>query len=134
MMGFWCCLYILWVHGLGLPYPVPLVGLPNASLAISVICVVIWYIFPPSWRKIGAFKKQAKFMFAAQLLIVLWVIEYCFFTWVFYAIPKHFQWTLALVLPFAREAGAYILTRILQRTSSGPHTSGNILAAHLGFS
>ena len=132
MMGFWCCLYVLWVPILHLPYPMPLVGAFNAVVGVATIIAVIWFKIPRSWRKNPTFLKRAQFLLLAQFFILIMCIEYWFFSWVFYAIPLDLQWIMSIVLPISREIGAHILTKICERVASRKDASAEIIAAHLG--
>ena len=111
MMGFWCCLYLLWVHVLGQPYPIPFIGILAATVGISTIILVIWFKFPITWRQDPDFQHRAKYLLLAQFFIIMISAEYWFFSWVFYAIPLNLQYVMSFILPLSREIGSHALTK-----------------------
>ena len=133
MMTFWCFLYLLWVPIFQQPYPLPLIGVYNAAAGIGVIIAVIWFKFPVSWRQNSSFRYKAKFIVLAQFFLLVLCVEYWFFSWVFYVIPLDLQWILSIVLPIAREIGAYTFTKILEKVAGCKDSSGEVLANHLGL-
>ena len=132
MMSFWCCLYLLWVHVLHQPYPMPLIGVFNAIAGVFIIIVVIWFQFPVTWRQDQAFLYRAKYLLLAQFFILLMCVEYWFFSWVFYAIPLYLQWINSIILLVAREIGAHILNKICHKVLGQEDQSSEVIAAHLG--
>ena len=132
MMAFWCLLYIVWTIFLQLPYPVPLVGIPNANVGVSVVIAVLWFKIPLAWRKNAEYQKRARYMVLAHLFLLFLLLEYSFLGWVFYVIPIDFQWIMSIVLPVVRELGTVLLAKILHKIAGKKDSSGEIIAAHLG--
>ena len=133
MMAFWCLLYLLWVHILGLPYPIPLVGAFNAIAGVTAIIVAIWFKFPRAWRKNADFRHRAKYLLVAQMFILVMSLEYWLFSWVFFVIPLNLQLVLAIVLPITREVGTIILAKICTRVAGRKDDSGELVATNLGM-
>ena len=81
---------------------------------IGVLAMVftLWFCFPQHWRKLPHFKRRMKYLSFPQIFILLMSIEYWILSWVFFVMPLQYQWILAFVLPFTREVGGTLLTRI----------------------
>lgn len=114
MFGTWVGIRYVWVFLLGLPYPMPLIGLFNFVAGFVTEVVVLFLQFPASWRRDGTFTRQLVFLMAAQLCLIViflayfgWVAEilpssnkilihtFVFsLGWTFTIIPLDFQWTL----------------------------------------
>ena len=78
------------------------------------------------------YRKRAKYMILAHVYLIFLISEYNFFVWLFYVLPINFQWVMSIVLPAARELGAYFLTKILEKAAGKKDSSGEIIAAHQG--
>ena len=107
----WCCLYLLWVPVLQLPYPIPLIAVFAANAGNSIIILVIWFKFPVTWRQDPDFRHRAKYLLLALGFILMLNFEYWFYSWVFYALPVDLQFIMSFILPLSREIGAFALTK-----------------------
>ena len=133
LISFWSLQYYVWVYILILPYPVPLIGVTTCIAGILAIIVQIWFKFPLSWRQDSSFKQRAKYLSVAQLFILVLNVEYAFYSWAFYAIPREYQWILAILVPLTREIGAMFLTEVCDKTAGRKDVTGELVAAHLGL-
>ena len=74
-----------------------------------------------------------QYLSCAQLFILLMSVEYWVLSWMFYAMPRDYQWSLAFVLPFTREVGGYILTMLCVKASTRNDSSSDLLSVNLAI-
>ena len=98
----WMFLYFVWVHALGLPYPVPFIGMAVGFFTIVLIIIAIWFSFPKTWRNNQMFQIRARYMVCAHFFLIFMILEYCILMWVLYVIPINVQWILAIGLQIIR--------------------------------
>ena len=129
----WVLCYLVWVKMLHLVYPVPMIGAINSVIGVLSMVFTLWFCFPLSWRKLPRFRKRMKYLSFAQIFILLMSIEYWVLSWVFFVMPLDYQWILAFVLPFTREVGGTVLTRICIHTRSRQDHSHDIVSTNLAI-
>lgn len=76
MFSTWVGIRYVWVFLLGLPYPMPLLGLFNFVAGFVAEVVVLFLQFPRQWRKDGTFLKQLVFLMATQLCLIVIFLAY----------------------------------------------------------
>ena len=108
----WCATTMFWVYVVGLRYPIPLGGIVNQVFGLILMILSLWFQMPKAWRKVGSFKKRAKWVLAFHITgvgisVAYWVL------WVIMAyVPPDFQPIMAVVIPLFREGLAEILKKI----------------------
>ena len=118
----WSAFYLLWVHVLGLRYPMPFIGLSGylAAMVITFINIIFW--FPKSWHSSGAFRRRRKFFIYVIIYTQVIFFTYFFLEWAFTVISPDYQWVLAISLPIIREGHTYVFG-ILCSKSAGVQVS-----------
>ena len=130
---FWSLSYLLWVHVLQLVYPVPMIGASNSVIGVLSMVATLWFCFPHQWRRLPHFKRRMKYLSFAQIFILLMSIEYWVLSWVFFVMPRQYQWILAFVLPFTREVGGTLLARISIHTRGRQGYAGDQVSTNLAI-
>ena len=133
MISFWCLCYLAWVKVLHLTYPVPMIGALNSVVGVLSMVFALWFCFPQHWRRLPRFKARMQYLSFAQLFILLMSIEYWVLSWLFFVMPLDYQWALAFVLPFTREAGGSILTRICVKARCRTDSSSDLVSTNLAI-
>ena len=112
----WSACYLLWVHGLGLRYPMPFTGLGGYVLAMVVTFINIICSFPDRWQQSESFKKKRKFFIS---VIMYTFFTYFFLEWAFTMINPSYQWILAFSLPLIREGHIYVFGILCTKSAGG---------------
>ena len=68
----WCVFTMIWIHVMGLRYPIPFGGTICQLVGLALMVVSLWFQMPKAWRMVESFKKRAK-----------WVIVFLFFFFFF---------------------------------------------------
>ena len=104
----WSAWYLLWVHVLGLRYPMPFIGLSGylAAMVITFINIIFW--FPKSWHSSGAFRRRRKFFIYVIIYTQVIIFTYFLLEWAFTIISPDYQWVLAISLPIIREGHTHV--------------------------
>lgn len=76
MFGTWVGIRYVWVYLLGLPYPMPLIGLANFVAGVSAELVVLFLSFPGQWRRDQTFVRQLLVLMVTQLGLVVIFLAY----------------------------------------------------------
>ena len=132
MMVFWCLLYLIWVPLLGLPYPIPFIGLLNYPAALGAIIAAIWFTFPKTWRDDSGFRKRAKYLLLAISYVAFIDLEYWLFSWLFFFISLDYQWVLGPLLPLCRELNGKYLTKICMKMAGKKDESVELVVSNFG--
>ena len=109
---------IVWGPLLGLPQPVPLVGVIGTGAGVIAIVVVTHFKLPAAWRKDGDFRSRLRWHHVAQLYILVISVQYWIFSVLSFLVPLDIQWVLAIALTIVREGNVMILTSVCTRVAA----------------
>ena len=127
----WVSLYALWVHALHQLYPMPLIGLFNFVAGFVAEVVVLYFQIPKAWRQNPAFFKIILWLVATQLFLIVVFLVYFGLGFGFYIIPKDYQWTLALLIPFVDGFSTKILSALANKCAGRKDDSVETIAGSL---
>ena len=99
MAATWSLLHSLWVTALGLPYPMPLIGLINFVAGFVAEVAVLFFQIPRPWRQNPKFFTNILWLVATQLFLLVVFLLYFLLGFGFYIVPMDYQWTMALIIP-----------------------------------
>ena len=99
MAATWSLLHSLWVTALGLPYPMPLIGLINFVAGFVAEVAVLYFQIPKPWRQNPKFFTNIMWLVATQLFLIIVFLLYFLLGFGFYIVAVDYQWTLALLIP-----------------------------------
>ena len=108
---------IVWGPLLGLPQPVPLVGVIGTGAGVIAIVVVTHFKLPAAWRNDEDFRSRLRWHHVAQLYILVISVQYWIFSVLFFLVPLNIQWVLAIALTIVREGNVKILTSVCTRVA-----------------
>lgn len=131
MAACWVSLYYLWVHLLGFPYPLPLIGLFNFVAGFVGEVVVLYFQIPKSWRQDPGFFKNIIWLACAQLFLIVAFLLYVGLGWGFFIIPREYQWILAFVVPLVDEISTRILVALCFKAAGREDDSISVIASSL---
>ena len=109
---------LAWGPLLGLPQPVPLVGVIGTGSGVIAMVIVTHFKLPLAWRKDGNFRRRLRWHHVAQLYILVISVQYWIFSVLFFVVPLNIQWVLAFALTIVREGNVKILTSVCNRVAA----------------
>ena len=110
----WILMWLVWVYGVGLPYPMPLIGPANALWSLAGMVVTLWFQFPKAWRQEKSFQSQMKWLFVALGVILTVNMEYWVLGLAFQLCPADYQWILAIGITFFMELNVRLLSKVFR--------------------
>ena len=121
----------VWTYGYSGRIPFPRTGVLVAYFAMLTRLVIMWYLFPPSWRKISEFRKRLIFV------VVLFGFNLnAFIVYLFIIVPlleqnqNNYQPVFAIMVPVFKEIYAWILSRLIDNTSAGDVNGAKIVGKY----
>ena len=99
MAATWSLLHSLWVIALGLPYPMPLIGLINFVAGFVAEVAVLFFQIPRPWRQNPKVFTNILWLVATQLFLIVVFLLYFLLGFGFYIVTADYQWTMALIIP-----------------------------------
>ena len=127
----WTLLHTLWVTVLGLPYPMPLIGLINFVAGFVAEVAVLYFQIPKVLRQNPKFFKNILWLVATQLFLIVVFLLYFLLGFCFYVIPMDYQWTMALVIPFVDFSATTILKVLANKAAGRKDASVETVAGSL---
>jgi hypothetical protein len=76
MFATWAAIRYAWTDLLGLPYPMPLIGLVNFVAGFVAELLILFFQFPREWRRDGEFRRQLLLLMATQLCLIVIFLAY----------------------------------------------------------
>ena len=87
-------------------------GLFNFVAGFVAEVIVLYFQIPKAWRQVPAFFKIICWLVATQLFLIVVFLLYFGLGFGFYIIPRDYQWTLALIIPFIDGFSTKILCKL----------------------
>ena len=103
---------------MGLPQPVPLVGVIGTGSGVIAMVIVTHFKLPLAWRKDDDFRRRLRWHHVAQLYILVISVQYWIFSVLFFVLPFNIQWVLAIALAIVREGNVKILTSVCNQVAA----------------
>ena len=131
MAATWTLLHTLWVTALGLPYPMPLIGLINFVAGFVAEVAILYFQIPKPWRQNPKFFTNILWLVATQLFLIVVFLLYFLLGFGFYIVPVVYQWTLALIIPVVDFFATTILRALANKAAGRKDASVETIAGSL---
>ena len=131
MAATWTLLHSLWVTALGLPYPMPLIGLINFVAGFVAEVAVLYFQIPKPWRRNPQFFNNILWLVATQLFLIVVFLLYFLLGFGFYIVPVDYQWTLTLIIPLVDYFSTTILRALANKAAGRKDASVETIAGSL---
>ena len=131
MAATWTLLHSLWVTALGLPYPMPLIGLINFVAGFVAEVAVLYFQIPKPWRQNPQFFNNILWLVATQLFLIVVFLLYFLLGFGFYIVPVDYQWTLTLIIPIVDYFSTTILRALANKAAGRQDASVETIAGSL---
>ena len=131
MAATWTLLHSLWVTALGLPYPMPLIGLINFVAGFVAEVAVLYFQIPKPWRQNPQFFNNILWLVATQLFLIVVFLLYFLLGFGFYIVPVDYQWTLTLIIPVVDYFSTTILRALANKAAGRQDASVETIAGSL---
>ena len=122
--------YLVWSKYLEYPYPMPLQGYLIGNVIWSAMIITSWFLFPADWRRNITIRTRMKYCILLAYVVSLIEISYKIYAELFIIVPKKYQWTIAIILFFARDANDWICSKIIRKISGFDDISSKMIAIH----
>ena len=94
-----------------------------------VLLTTIWFRFPPGWRNNLLFRKRLKSYLLVPAFGMSIYLHYMIVTIVLISLQGHYEWVIAILLPFMRELECWISTKLALKAACGDITAMKIVIA-----
>ena len=131
MAATWSLLHSLWVTALGLPYPMPLIGLINFVAGFVAEVAVLYFQIPKPWRQNPKFFTNIMWLVATQLFLIIVFLLYFLLGFGFYIVAVDYQWTLALLIPAVDLFATTVLRALANKAAGRKDASVETIAGSL---
>ena len=131
MAATWSLLHSLWVTALGLPYPMPLIGLINFVAGFVAEVAVLFFQIPRPWRQNPKFFTNILWLVATQLFLIVVFLLYFLLGFGFYIVTADYQWTMALIIPIVDYFATITLRALANKAAGRKDTSVETIAGSL---
>ena len=121
---------MVWIYGLKFRFPAPFHGMIWAFIMIYFAFIPLWYRFPSHWRKQNEIRRKFKFFILAISINLCITLIYTFYTNIFQAAPKEYQWGYAVFLIPLREFNIWLQTKVGFKTAGVEDSSVSITCGH----
>ena len=125
-----CVCYVLWSKYLQYSIPIPFQGYLIGNVTWSAMIISSWFLFPPKWRQNLTIRRKLKYCILLAYVASFIEISYKLYAELFIFVPRNFQWIIAIILPFAREANYWMFSRIIRKISGFDDISSDMIATH----
>ena len=113
----WCVFTMIWIHVMGLRYPIPFGGTICQLVGLALMVVSLWFQMPKAWRMVVSFKSRAKWVIVFHLTVVSIALFYKVLWIIMANLPEDYQPVMAVLIPLIREGLGEILKMIGQLAS-----------------
>ena len=118
--------YMIWTRLCGLQYPIPFIGYIG-YFAITFTCLsCCWFQFPKPWRRNQLFRKRLKWTLFSILMMNLLLAVYLGLTAALVSMPKNYQWIIAIIFPFVKQANCWITIAMAKKCHDGDPAGGKV--------
>ena len=110
--------YFTWCSYLGYNWPIPYLGY-NIMIGWIAFPVGLWMIIPCPLRQDKEFRGNMKFYAISLAVIILMVFLREKIAILFQAIPSHFQWVVALIIPILKHLEKWLKSKLYSNMTGG---------------
>jgi hypothetical protein len=120
---------VIWIYGGKYSPPVPFVGYICGVFGYLGSCVSLYTVFPLSWHKDEKTKKRLKALLTLVMLFGLTSVEYLIISFILSAIPRTYQWILAIFFPLTKHATEKVVLNVAYVASGRKDDSTKFVAS-----